>query len=166
MNFDAIAAGATIFLDANTLIYHFSNHAKYGPACTALIERIEWHEITGITSSHCLGDVAHRLMTVEAMGRLGWPGTRLAARLRKHHSEIPKLTLYRPAIAKVGQLGIQVTAVTEQLVLAATSISQQHELLTGDALIVAVMRQLALTDLASEDDDFDRVPGITRYAPA
>jgi predicted nucleic acid-binding protein len=50
-------------------------------------------------------------------------------------------------------------------VLAATNFSQQFELLTGDALIVAMMRQHGLTDLASEDADFDSVPGLTRYAP-
>jgi predicted nucleic acid-binding protein len=43
--------------------------------------------------------------------------------------------------------------------------SQQHELLTGDALIVATMQQHGLTHLASADADFDRVPGITRYTP-
>jgi hypothetical protein len=40
------------------------------------------------------------------------------------------------------------------------------ELRTGDALIVAVMPGPGPTDLASNDDDFDRVPGITRYVPA
>jgi predicted nucleic acid-binding protein len=55
--------------------------------------------------------------------------------------------------------------VTDQLVLAATNCSQQFELLTVDALVVAAMRQQGLTKLASEDADFDRVPGLTRYAP-
>jgi predicted nucleic acid-binding protein len=86
--------------------------------------------------------------------------------LKKHHGEIPKLSLYQEATAKVGQLGIQVLAVSEQLVLTATGLSQQLELLTDDALIVAIMRHQDLTKLASADDDFDRVPGITRYGPA
>lgn len=34
------------------------------------------------------------------------------------------------------------------------------------ALIVAVMQAHGLTHLASHDADFDRVPGITRIAPA
>jgi predicted nucleic acid-binding protein len=38
--------------------------------------------------------------------------------------------------------------------------------LTGDASIVAAMQQEGLTMLASEDSDFDRVPGLTRYGPA
>ena len=37
---------------------------------------------------------------------------------------------------------------------------------SSDALIVAVMRAAGLTHLASHDADFDRVHGLTRYAPA
>jgi predicted nucleic acid-binding protein len=38
--------------------------------------------------------------------------------------------------------------------------------LCGDATIVAVMRDHGLTGVASEDADFDRVSGITRYGSA
>jgi predicted nucleic acid-binding protein len=48
----------------------------------------------------------------------------------------------------------------------AAEISQQHGLLTNDALLVAVMREHGLTNLASQDADFDRVPGLIRHAPA
>jgi predicted nucleic acid-binding protein len=44
-------------------------------------------------------------------------------------------------------------------------ISKQRELLVGDALIVAAMQANGLTNLASNDADFDRVPGLTHYAP-
>jgi predicted nucleic acid-binding protein len=33
-------------------------------------------------------------------------------------------------------------------------------------LIVAIMQANGLTKLASNDTNFDRVPGLTRYAPA
>jgi predicted nucleic acid-binding protein len=48
----------------------------------------------------------------------------------------------------------------------AAEISQQTGLLHNDALTISVMRATLLTNLASADPDFDRVPGITRYAPA
>jgi predicted nucleic acid-binding protein len=165
MTLASIPTGTEIFLDANTLIYHFTNHAKYGPACTRLLERVEHQELRGYASSHVLADVAHRLMTIEAMNRFSWPITRLAARLRKHHAEIPNLTLYRQALVKLGQMGVQVLPVTEPVVLTAAVLSQRFELLTGDALVVAVMQAHGLTHLASEDADFDRVPGLTRHAP-
>jgi len=52
------------------------------------------------------------------------------------------------------------------LIEAATRLSRQHGLLTGDALILAVMQSQGISDLASGDADFDRVSGLTRYAPA
>jgi predicted nucleic acid-binding protein len=165
MIFTDLAAGDAVFLDANTLIYHFTNNPKYGAACTALVERIEQKELQAFTSAHCLAEVAHRLMTIAAMNRLNWPASGLAARMKKLHAEIPKLSLYQQAITKVGQLGIHVLPITEALVLAASNFSQQFELLTGDSLVVAVMRQHGLTSLANEDADFDRATGSTRYAP-
>ena len=60
---------------------------------------------------------------------------------------------------------IQVLPITQSLVEAATALSQQHELLTGDALVVAVMQQHGITILASEDGDLDRVPWLKRYGP-
>lgn len=165
MTFDDIPAGIDLFLDANTLIYHFNGHPNYGAACTKLLERIENQELRGYLSAHVLADVAHRLMTTEAMTRLGWPAAGLAARLRKHHAEIPKLTLYQQALVKIGQMGLLILPISEALVLAAANHCQHYELLTGDGLVVAVMQDHGLSHLASHDADFDRVPGLTRYAP-
>jgi predicted nucleic acid-binding protein len=165
MTFAQIPAGAAIFLDANTLIYHFANHPKFGGICTQLVKRIEQHQVPGFISTHVLSEIAHRLMTLEALDRFGWPPAGIAARLRKHHSEIPKLNVHVQALAQIPLLRIQVAAVTPLLGEAATLVSQQYELLMGDSLIVAVMRAQGLTNLASNDADFDRVSGLTRYSP-
>jgi predicted nucleic acid-binding protein len=166
MTFAGIPAGAAIFLDANPLIYHFANDAIFGAACTQLIKRVELQQVHGLTSTHVLTDVIHRLMTLEAIQMFGWPPAGIASRLRKHRSEIPKLSVYRQATAGLPLLRIQVLPLTQALVEAATLLSGQYQLLTGDALVVAVMQQHRLTGIASSDADFDRVPGLTRYAPA
>ena len=103
MTFDQIPAGAAVFLDANSLVYHFTNHSK--------------------------------------------------------------LNIFEQAITSLPQLNIHVIPITQPLLEAATRASQQFELLTGDALVVAVMQTHGLTHLASNDADFDRVPGLTRYEP-
>jgi predicted nucleic acid-binding protein len=165
MTFAQIPAAAAVFLDANTLVYHFTSHPVFGPACTQLVKQIEQQHLTGVISTHVLGDVAHRLMTLEALERFSWPPAGIAARLRKHHIEIPKLTLHVQAVSQIPLLGIQTVAIIPSLVQAATLVSQQHEQLMGDALIVATMQAHGLTHLASSDSDFDRVPGLTRYEP-
>ena len=165
MTFGQVPAAAAVFLDANTLVYHFTNHPTFGPACTQLLKRVEHQHLTGFISTHVLSEVAHRLMTLDAVHQFGWPPTGIAARLRKHHVEIPKLTLHVQAVAQISLMGIQAVAINPPLVEAATLASQQFELLTGDALVVAVMQAHGLTHLASNDADFDRVPWLTRYQP-
>ena len=48
----------------------------------------------------------------------------------------------------------------------AADVCDQYGLLSNDALVVVLMRRRGLSTLASHDADFDRVPGLTRYAPA
>ena len=51
MSFASVPSGTPLFLDANTLVYHFANDPKYGPACTQLIKRVELHDLSGFTSA-------------------------------------------------------------------------------------------------------------------
>jgi len=60
---------------------------------------------------------------------------------------------------------IQVLTIPVPLITAGTRLSRQTGLLSNDALIVAVMQANGLTKLATSDQDFDRVPGLTRYQP-
>jgi predicted nucleic acid-binding protein len=75
------------------------------------------------------------------------------------------LNRFRQAIEEVAQSKLQILLTTASLLAAAVALSQQIGLLINDALIVAVMQTNGLTDLASNDADFDRVAGLTRYAP-
>jgi hypothetical protein len=47
MIFAQIPVGSAVFLDANTLIYHFASDPKYGASCTQLVKRIEQQELIG-----------------------------------------------------------------------------------------------------------------------
>jgi predicted nucleic acid-binding protein len=166
MTFDDIAGGQALFVDANVFLYYFTAHPKYGSACKNLLDRIENKEIVAFTSAHVLTEVVHRLMTIEACQRFGWSVKGIARRLRKHPAQVQQLTRPRQAVDEITLIGIDVLPVGKKHVSVAPDISRQTGLLCGDALIVAVMQDQGLTLLASEDADFDRVPGITRYAPA
>jgi predicted nucleic acid-binding protein len=166
MTFADLPSGASVFVDANTLVYHFQPHPAFGPGCTDLVERIEHQQLVGFTSTHVLSELAHRLMTLEACTVFGWPFPGIAQRLRQHPAQVQALTRFRQAIQEVPQYGIQVLTIPPTLIDLAAALSQQTGLLTNDALVIAVMQANGLTNLASHDADFDRVPGLTRYAPA
>jgi predicted nucleic acid-binding protein len=165
MTFADLARGASLFVDANIFVFHFQPHALFGSSCTDLLKRVELQEFTGYTSTHVLSEVAHRLMTLEASVRFGWP-TKIVDRLKQNPAAVQQLVHFRSALQQVPQMGIQVLAIATPLVDAAAGISQSTGLLTNDAMVAAVMRANGLTNLASNDGDFDRVPGLARYAPA
>jgi predicted nucleic acid-binding protein len=63
MTFDDIVSGLAIVVDANSFLYSFTAHPRFGPACQKLLTRIETGDIIGTTSAHVVGEVAHRLMS-------------------------------------------------------------------------------------------------------
>jgi predicted nucleic acid-binding protein len=166
MTFNQIPANVALFLDANVLVYYFAPDPGFGPACQVLIDRIsQLQDVSAYTSTHVLSEVAHQLMILEAVALLGWPLAGITRRLERHPAEVQELTRFRQAIDEVPRLGIEVLPIERHLMPMAAAFSQLHGLLTNDALTVATMQDQALTHLASHDSDFDRVPGITRYAP-
>src|SRR5262245_51118491 len=166
MTFADLVAGDALFVDANTLTYHFQPHPVWGPPCTDLLRRIENQELVGSTSTPVLSEVSHRLMTIQASALFGWPFVGIGNRLRTNPTTVQQLTAFRQAIDRLLQSNFRVLTIPPPLLASAAALSQQIGLLTNDALIVAVMQANGLTRLASHDADFDRVPGLTRYAPA
>ena len=166
MNLSSIPSGSSVFIDANVFIYAFAPEPKFGPLCTQLLERIELQDVIGSTSSQVLSDVAHRLMSLEACATYGWPYAGIAAQMQRHPAEIQKLTRFRQAVEAVTVIGVDVLPVFSRHVESAAAISQQYGLLSNDALVLAIMQEHGLSQLASHDTDFDRVPSITRFAPA
>jgi predicted nucleic acid-binding protein len=147
------------------LIYEATADPMYGPACKRLLERIENKELPGCTSAHVIAEMAHRIMTIEAATLLSRPLTGIANWLRRHPAEVQRLTRHRRAIDELAAIPLTILPVSGPLVSRAADLSIQFGLLTNDALIVAVMQDNGLNTLASLDADFDRVSGITRYAP-
>lgn len=66
--FSQLKSGDSVFLDANTLVYHFGLHPTLGAACNELLARIERQDLLGYTSTHVLSELAHRMMMVEDFG--------------------------------------------------------------------------------------------------
>jgi predicted nucleic acid-binding protein len=165
MTFLDLVAGDAVFLDANTSVYHFAPDPRWSSSCGLLLQRIQNQEIVGRTSAAILSEVAHRLMTIEAKARHRWSSGKLIHHLKKSPHIVQTLTNSEAAIASIVRSLVHIFPVDAGLVVAATAVSRQTGLLTNDALTIALMQAHGLTKLASNDPDFDCVPGLTRYAP-
>jgi predicted nucleic acid-binding protein len=146
-------------------VYYFAPDPRWSGSCGQLLRRIQNQEIAGHTSAVILGEVAHRLMTIEARVRYGWTSGKVLHRLKQNPNIVQALTNSEAAVASIIASRVQTFPVDSALVAVATAVSRQTGLLSNDALMVAVMQAHGLTKLASNDADFDRVPGLTRYAP-
>jgi predicted nucleic acid-binding protein len=166
MTFADMPAGAAIFVDAIVFVYHFVPHPVWRKASQDLLSRIAKQELAGYTSADAISDVLHKSMTAEAVQTLGYSPGKITSRLRHRPQDVMCLRNYAQVVADVVAFGIKGLPITLPLLHDTVRLCQQHGLLTNDALVVAVMQQHGLTDLASNDPDFDRVPGITRYEPA
>src|SRR6516164_689208 len=111
MTLDQVPTGARIFVDSNILVYHFQPHPGFGPRCHRLLERIERQDIEGSTSTNLLGELAHRLMVIEARTLPGWSGSKVLNRLKQQPSVVKQLTLFETAVESVLQSKIQVLSI-------------------------------------------------------
>jgi predicted nucleic acid-binding protein len=165
MTLAQLRMGEAVFVDANIFVFHFAPDPTLQAACSQLLLRIETQDLAGFTSTPILSEVAPRLMTMEARQRFGWTGGKVSRRLKQNPTVCQSLTGFRTALENVLQSRTQVLTIVPPLLLTAGTLSVQYGLLANDALILAVMQQHGLSNLASADSDFDRVPGITRYSP-
>lgn len=97
-DFNQLSTGDSVFLDANTLVYHYQPHPIHGQACSQLLSRIEQQDLQGYTATHVLSELGHRLMMVEASSLSGWTAGKIKLRLRQHPAALANLTQFRRAI--------------------------------------------------------------------
>src|SRR5262249_3469901 len=126
VTFDDILAGTAVFIDANTLVYAATADPQYGLASQHLLERIENKELRGMTSAHVLGEMSHRLMTIEAALTLGRPLAGTANWLRRHPAEVQQLGRYRQAIDDLAAIPITILPISGAQVSRAADLSRQH----------------------------------------
>ena len=166
MIFAQIPINKWVFIDANIFIYFFTPDPGFGPECKMLMDRINiYQDFFAYTAPHILSEVSHQLMILEASQLFGWSLAGITKRLQKHPAEIQKLSRFRQAIDEIPRLGIEVLPIERHILPLAASLAQLHGLLTNDAITAAVMQDQAIVHIASHDSDFDRVSGLTRYAP-
>jgi len=153
------------YLDATIFYYHLVDAPPLSDDCSDLLTRIERARVQGVTSSVAIAEATHKVMLAEVVQRHGVNHRGLIARLKRHPELLEGLTNHQWVAATVRSLRLPVEAITLEILARGAALSSQQRLLTNDALTLAVMEQLRVTALATNDDDFDAVEGITVYKP-
>jgi predicted nucleic acid-binding protein len=157
--------GTACFVDANILYYALVPTPIVSELCLKLLDRAIAGHISLAISLSVLSDAVHKVMVSEAAQLAGRDRSGIVGYLGKHPELIARLVEYPQAMERLSAVPVTILPADEQLLRHATSLAVQHGLLTNDAMIVALMQRHQLTHLVSNDDDFDRVPGLTVWKP-
>ena len=157
--------GTECFLDANILYYHFVETPPHSEMCSDLLDRIASRRVVGMTSAHLVAEAVHKIMAAEAAARFGLGRAGLVTWLQRHPQSVRELRLSGEAAAEISSMGLLILPVDQSIVVEGANISQQLGLLTNDAMLVAQVRRQGLHDVATNDDDFCDVPGLTLWQP-
>ena len=157
--------GTACFVDSNILYYALVPPAEPSRECAGLLDRAIANRVSLHVSVPILSDAVHKVMTVEAAQLLGRDRAGIVSYLKRHPDVISRLTEYPKAMATLSSVPMTLFPVDEHLLAEATKIAVRHGLLTNDSMIVALMQRHGLTHLVTNDDDFDRVPGLSIWKP-
>jgi predicted nucleic acid-binding protein len=160
----AVPLGTDILIDANIFIYAFLHQSE---DCRGLLLRCARQDVSGVATLDTVSEATHRLMCAEAAksGIIAKETRNPAAALKRRPDAVAGLRAYWIQTQAILSLNLSFLQISEDHVRAAQSLRASYGLLTRDSLLVAAMHESGLTSLASNDSDFDRVPGLIRYRP-
>jgi predicted nucleic acid-binding protein len=162
MDLNDLPNGASVFIDANIFVYHFTGLSQ---ECRDLLERSERGEIVSVTGAHVILEVLHRLMAIEAVSKgLITPG-QPAKKLKRNPKAIRALCDYNRCVDDIRRLGVRIYPVTLKQIRSSETIRVAYGLMTNDSVTVAMMFNYAVTNFASLDSDLKNVPGLKVYQP-
>lgn len=162
MTLDRIGGGSEVFIDANIFIYHFTGVSDQS---SHFLSRCEAGELRGVTSINVLLEVLHRLMMIEAIRRKLVQPPNIVKKLRKSPEKIKQLSEYFINTEKIPEMGIIVKPISIETILKSQIYRAGYGLMVNDSLIVTCMEEEGIKGLASNDDGFLKVPGLSVYKP-
>jgi predicted nucleic acid-binding protein len=162
LTLDGIPSAGRVFLDSSIFIYHATGAS---PQCRVLLERCESGEVAGVTTTVVLAEVAHRLMTIEAVASGLVSGKDVVKKLRARPDLVSRLTVYQEQVERIPLMGIDVIPLDLATILRSADVRSRYGLLVNDSLVIAAARGAELEILASADADFGRVEDLRLYRP-
>lgn len=149
-------------MDANIFLYGV---LRSSPQCLAFLLRCLKGDLVAVASVSVLAEANHRFMIEEALAS-GVIARGTAAALRQAGpAVIAALRGYEDAMRAVRDSLGRIVPLEESILAAAAVERRLWGLMTNDSILVAAMRRNGISLLASADRDFERVEGITLFAP-
>lgn len=155
-----------IIFDTNIFIYSALDHPKYGNPCTQLIHEVETGKIQAYVPTIVLNELLHRLMIAEVIEKGFALNTGEALTiLKKNKNIIKSLDICWNEVDRIFEMGFiilneKINTLAESLI-----ISQRYSLLATDAYIVSFAKSYNISNIMTNDSDFENVEWLKVWKP-
>lgn len=181
-----IPFGTKIIIDTNILIYFALAHGKFGPSCKEFMLRIQRGEISGFIPTIVLNELVHSLMMAELIekgcGKNRSEVIQYVKRVslhnneRNHHPAVKNnesgIGSVKSLIAetwnwidKISDLNCTIIHETNSTIYHSFFYSKEFGLLAKDAYIAAFAKTHDISNIATNDADFDTLPELNSWKP-
>lgn len=157
--------GEWVFLDSTIIHYAFVDFPGATPQCIELLNRVARRELTACLTVPVLNDAVHKVMCSDAAARFNRPRAGLVSWMKSNPTHVRELGRAAEVLRLIEAMPVEVLDAGLATLMEAQQVARDYGLLAGDALIVATMRQHRVSHLATNDDDFDSIAGLTVWKP-
>jgi len=162
----SIPSNEKVLFDTNIFVYSALDHPKYGESCTEAFQRVESKEIKGYVPTIVLNELLHRLMIAEVIKKELARNTRKVLDLLKHDkSVILSLNICWEELDKIFASEFIVLEDMSNIFRDAITISREYSLLSSDAYIASFAKRYGITNIATNDSDFEQVEWTKVWKP-
>jgi len=161
-----IPVGRRVFIDSNIFLYEVFDHPKFGESAYRILKDVENGSIEGVTSTLVLDEVLHKMILIEASDKFQISIKETVPFLKKNHKEIPLLEASWKDIDRIQKIeNLTVCGISPDVFKSSINVAKTNMLLAHDALHIAVMKYESIADIATNDNDFERIEGVTVWKP-
>jgi predicted nucleic acid-binding protein len=165
-NISHIPSGTRVIVDTNIFVYWVIHHPRFGSNSELVVQRVENGEITGIIPAVILNELLHRLMIAETIDRGYTESVHDAIKKLKEEPEIiQELSLAWEVYVSLPNIGFELVEDEKGISNLTYYFSKELSLMAKDAAIVSYAHKEKVTNLITNDRDFNRIGWITCWNP-
>ena len=162
----SIPSGEMILFDTNIFIYSALDHPGYGDPCTYLLSEVESGEILGYIPTIVLNELLHRLMITEVIKNGFARNTKDAINALKHDDNIiPSLNICWEELDRIFKMHFTILEEKPKTFAESIQISRKYSLLAKDAYITSFAKSYGITNIATNDRDYEKVEWLNVWKP-
>jgi len=160
-----LPSGSAIYIDSNIFIYEVTNHPKYTAASSSFLDRVESGEVVGVASVLGITEEVHKLSIIELSSKLKKKPQSIVSLIKNDPTLLDKLETPFIAAQNILSMNLEIINLIIPRLIDALELMKSYRLLSHDAIHVAAMKARGISNIATNDPDFERVAWLTVWKP-